>query len=427
MLITFEKKALHFASILLLSTLIGYGLLVLVFLIPGNSPKIVTHMTESLDTFLTESHYPLAITGVEHSMLDNYTDGLILNNAVYSGDENAFIKASKVYKYLYTDQSPMESLISLFSGNPDYTKNPYSRYWHGYLIIVKPLLLFFNYPEIRLLNCGLQILLFSLVICAFTYKKKTAYILPFVLCVISLIPVSVGLSLQYSAIYYISLLASLALLLFGDTLKEKQLLPEFFLFIGIVVNYFDFLTYPIFALGLPLCLVFFLYGSLNLRDSLRMFAGNCFSFGFGYSMMWMLKCLLGTLITGDNVFKSALDKYAERTSTTAFDTQITISDTLRLNLGIFATKKMLCLLTVIVAIFIVYSVYRKVRVLAIMECMIPYILTALLPILWYVFAANHSYIHHNFTFRAFSVAIFAYLCMLVQLVTTARQPSSGTA
>lgn len=427
MLKTFRKKALHFAGLLLLSTFIGYGLLVLIFLIPGNSPKIVTHITESLETFITESHYPQAIIGIEHSMLDNYTDGLMLNNAVYNGKENAFIKASKVYKYLYENQTPMESLISLFSGNADYSKNPYSRYWHGYLVILKPLLLFFNYSEIRLLNSGLQIILFALVICAFTYKKKKSYILPFVLCILSLIPVSVGLSLQYSAVYYISLSAALTLLLFSDTLKEKQLLPEFFLFIGILVNYFDFFTYPLFALGFPLCVIFLLYDNLSLRETLKMFAGNCFSFGFGYSMMWLLKWMIGTLVTGDNVFKSALDKCAERTSTTAFDTTITIADTLKLNLGIFATKKMLLLMIAIVFALICYNLYRKVTVNRIINCILPYTATALLPILWYMFASNHSYIHHNFTFRTFSVAIFAYLCMLVQLIINATQTSNTIA
>lgn len=423
MLTTFRKKALHFALILLLSAFIGYGLLVLIFLIPGNSPKIVTHITESLETFITESHYPQAVTGVEHSMLDNYTDGLMLNNAVYNGDENAFMKASKVYKYLYENQTPMESLISLFSGNTDFQKNPYSRYWHGYLVVLKPLLLFLNYPEIRLLNSGLQLILFALVICALTYKKKKEYVLPFSLCILSLMPVSVGLSLQYSAIYYISLLAALVLLLFGDCLQEKHLLPEFFLFIGILVNYFDFFTYPLFALGLPLCVVFFLYDKLNLRESIGMFVKTCFSFGFGYSMMWLLKWLVGTVITGDNIFKSALDKCAERTSTTAFDTTITISDTLKLNLGIFATKKMLLLLIVVVFALICYNLYRKVTVSSILTCILPYGATALLPVLWYVFASNHSYIHHNFTFRTFSMAIFAYLCMLVQLVINAKQTS----
>lgn len=427
MLTTFRKKALHFAGLLLLSTFIGYGLLVLIFLIPGNSPKIVTHIKESLETFITESHYPQAITGIEHSMLDNYTDGLMLNNAVYNGEENAFIKASKVYKYLYENQTPMESLISLFSGNADYSKNPYSRYWHGYLVILKPLLLFFNYSEIRLLNSGLQIILFALIICAFTYKKKKSYILPFVLCILSLIPVSVGLSLQYSAVYYISLLAALGLLLFGDTLKEKQLLPEFFLFIGILVNYFDFFTYPLFALGFPLCVIFLLYDNLSLRETLKMFAGNCFSFGFGYSMMWLLKWMIGSLVTGDNVFKSALDKCAERTSTTAFDTTITIADTLKLNLGIFATKKMLLLMIAIVFALICCNLYRKVTVNRIINCILPYTAISLLPILWYMFASNHSYIHHNFTFRTFSVAIFAYLCMLVQLIINARKTSNTIA
>lgn len=426
MLNTFFKKTLNFTGILLLSGLIGYNLLVLIFLIPGNCSKITAHVTESLETFAAQSHYPQAIHGVEHSMLDNYTDALMINNAVYHGEESAFIKASKVYKYLYEGQSPMESLISLFSGNPDYSKNPYSRYWHGYLIVLKPLLLFFNYPEIRLLNSTLQLLLFAVVIYALTYKKKTSYILPFTACTASLIPISVGLSLQYSAVYYISLTASLVLLVFFDGLWEKHLLPEFFLLVGIMVNYFDFLTYPLFALGVPLCMLFFCRGILPFKDSLRLWMSSCFSFGFGYSMMWALKCLIGTLITGDNVFKSALDKCAERTSYAAFDAQITISDTLKLNLGVFATKKMIFALLLLAAVFILYGLYRKISICTIFECILPYALTALLPILWYVFAANHSYIHHNFTFRTFSVAIFSYLCMLAQLAGMLSKKHSET-
>ena len=35
----------------------------------------------------------------------------------------------------------------------------YARYWHGYLLFLKPLLLFFSLSDIRMMNAALQLIL----------------------------------------------------------------------------------------------------------------------------------------------------------------------------------------------------------------------------------------------------------------------------
>ena len=44
--------------------------------------------------------------------------------------------------------------------------------------------------------------------------------------------------------------------------------------------------------------------------------------------------------------------------------------------------------------------------------LVPFLLLSVLPFLWILLLANHSYIHFHFTYRVFSVTIFAILCGL---------------
>lgn len=131
----------------------------------------------------------------------------------------------------------MDSLyetIHSFSG--DYEVRNYGRYWHGYQIILCPLLCFLTYAEIRQINMFLQIAaVFVFVFLAATSRKRMLC-LPFFVMYIFLSPVSLFSSLQYSPCFYIMMLALLVLFAFDKYMNDVRR-NYLFLLVGILTAF----------------------------------------------------------------------------------------------------------------------------------------------------------------------------------------------
>ena len=77
----------------------------------------------------------------KHYQLDYHTDAIMLDNAY-------FVDAEKPIKAALSCPSFGGSLDNLYSVmmNPDIAPSKtYSRYWHGYLIMLRPMLIFLDY------------------------------------------------------------------------------------------------------------------------------------------------------------------------------------------------------------------------------------------------------------------------------------------
>ena len=74
--------------------------------------------------------------------------------------------------------------------------------------------------------------------------------LPLGLALLAINPVSTALSMQYSSIYYLTLLGALVMLLTESWDRNWGYLV--FLFLGVGTAFFDFLTYPACAVGICL-------------------------------------------------------------------------------------------------------------------------------------------------------------------------------
>ena len=77
-------------------------------------------------------------------------------------------------------------------------------------------------------------------------------------------------------------------------------------------GYFDFLTYPITALGLPLTMYLLLEN--DNKGKAKKVIIYSIVWGTGYIGMWTAKWAIGSLILQENVFKSAISQAVVRTS-----------------------------------------------------------------------------------------------------------------
>src|SRR5699024_5864583 len=120
------------------------------YLLPNE--RIRAHIAESKELLINQNGNPLFTDYIKGANLDVFTDLLIMNTAMNKGkteDESVFIRAFENSRYNNEEDNSYTSLQETVE-NPDIHNNQeYSRYWHGIQTIIRPLLLFFNYEEIR--------------------------------------------------------------------------------------------------------------------------------------------------------------------------------------------------------------------------------------------------------------------------------------
>lgn len=401
-------KEIRKIVLVLLTGLVGATLLMLlVNLLPTDGMK--KHITESVKVMEREGDYHEVLPGVISSRLDNFTDSIMLLSSAHQEDVSLIERTMNIYRVRYEGKTPSEALVSYGTGEEGYTVSAYSRYWHGYQIFLKPLLMFFNYQEIRYLNICLQVILICTVIFELVKKKKEIYIFPYLLMLFSLMPVSVGLSLQFSSIFYITNIAVFVLLKWWEVLKEKKLFLLFFMIIGMLTSFMDFLTYPLVTLGVPIVFYFLLLSEdVFLRNILEIIKCSVI-WAVGYAGMWAGKWGIGSLLLRENIITDAVNALLNRTSSETADVSLTFGDVMEKNLSaMFGTPiKILFLgtLFVMITILAVKTIQDKKNYFGNFH----YLIVACMPVAWYMVTKNHSYMHFWFTYRELAILIFAVL------------------
>lgn len=132
----------------------GTVIMIAVQCLPAGTIK--KHVSESADVFRSEGSYKALFKRYPWiTVLDNYTDATMLTECV-AADENRGVayNAMNAAYYLPTDiyKKPSDALVIYADGQNEYYQQEYARYWHGYKLFLRPLLLVFNYSGIRIIN-----------------------------------------------------------------------------------------------------------------------------------------------------------------------------------------------------------------------------------------------------------------------------------
>ena len=394
-LVTFKS-----ALIFVIATLFAVLSMFLAYLIP--TEKMLNNATISSEILSTEGNYKELISGDDSSRLDNFTDSIMISEAIYESDGSIIYKAIMNFHNGWG----VDGLESQIDGEK--IENSYSRYWNGYLIFLKPLLLIFNIKGIRILNIILQTILI-LGVCVLLFKKAKTLIIPYLFSIFVLNPLAVMQSMQFSSIFYIFNIAMLVLLIFYEKLKAKNYFGYAFLIIGIVTSFFDFLTYPLATLVMPLTIIMWFDESKTYREKFL----TAFKFGvfwaIGYFGFWIAKWLVGSLITGENLILGAINQAKFRTTGDVAYEQNKILVRLPFILNtrpIFNLRNAIALCFVFVIFVVAVVAFRKQYKFQLVKSF-SFLVIALLPILWYLVLSNHSFVHYWFTFRTYIGTIFA--------------------
>ena len=411
------KKILIYIVTFVILIILFNLLLFLSSLIPSN--WIENNVKESSQTLLKEGPYPL-LSKKFNVVTDNPTDAIMINTCYSIDNSNplfSYMSARKNYKEGLTQKEltdtngelisisesskdgsyhPIDELKEFLDGNVD-TSIEYARYWHGYLPILRILLIFFNITEIRFVIFILFVALF-ITLCILL-KRKFGYKIVILFCYTLIIEdfFFVSYSLGSAPIFITMMLANIILLIKLDKIKNIYL---YFFIIGCISNYVDFLTVPLVTLGMPL-LIYLLYmqksRKLSLLEGLKIVIGSGALWTMGYGLTWFSKWAIYDIIYNKDLIQSAILQVMYRSVGKSQATDITIWSTI----GNFIFKNLVFIIMFVIAQLIyVYSEKKDIVIdKKILKEIVPILLVSILPFIWYVLLSNHSILHSYFTYR----------------------------
>lgn len=405
----YAGKALLLIAI---SAATGFVCMLIIYSLPTGT--IEENVRESVNIFQGERVYPRIQSFGSEVVLDNYTDSIMLLNAAYSGEESKVDKAINVYRINTSYNIPTIDLITYYSESEDLQVNTtsYSRYWHGYLLTLKPSLLIFNYGQIRILNT-FGIFFAAVFLFFLMYKKGPRFcILPYIICLLMIAPSAIGKSLQYSTMYYVYTIAAAIILLKREWFRgavDRTLF--FFLIVGCVTSFFDFLTYPLLGYGIPMIL-YICSSKAEAERNLKIIFLTLISWLVGYLGMWSFKWLIGFAFGEHNLFLDAVASAMQRTSMADEDgASFTFFQVISKNMTFLKNTATAAgaLFFFICSIKAIFLIRNKVK----FDCRwVSIVVVAILPFIWYKILGNHSYVHSWFTYRELAVTAFALMSMV---------------
>ena len=298
-------------SILLLIACAGVGFFALLLTYSFPREKMKEHVLKNADYY---SQNDFLVEGYPSTRLDLYTDATMLSAAICPASENKIADVMLAPRRRLLGNENDRQLIANYTCE-DETQVQYCyypRYWHGYLTVLKPLLLFFSTEDLHLIYFFVQSCLLLSLTAALIKKNQLPLAVCFGIGVLLLNPMVTALNFQNASIYLILLLSLLFLVCTKkfdkDYLVNNQCFA-FFQIIGIAVAYFDFLTYPIVALGVPLLFLLYFSDTADAKKRVIYVILHSVMFFAGYLGMYFCKWGLATLLTDVNVFKDAYEEF----------------------------------------------------------------------------------------------------------------------
>ena len=411
------KTGIHLCILALLGVILGVLLMTAIGFLPVN--RIELHVRESAEVMKEEGDYCSLFPHV-NTRLDNITDTLMMMKAAYRRTEEVSPVESAMMVY-HVDKGPFWQGLEKVGDDPEEDPlDAYPRYWHGYLLFLRPALMFLNYKELRIVNLYFQVALVSLLCVMMSKRDLRRFIVPFLILVLCQSPYTTSCSLQNSTIYYLYLLSSLLLVACYQKLRDSGALPYVFTLVGIATAFLDFLTYPLVSFGVPVvfCMI---QERGTLRSRLRLLAVLGAAWLIGYGGMWAGKWVAASLLTGQNVIQDALTSAKYRAGSSFRGSKIPLWDTLLCNLMQLEENPVAILLAITAAVIFLAGIVTGRGKKMLTEGDAVLLLVMFLPLAWYAALRNHSFIHGGlFTWRELLISVFALACWVREKIDCIR-------
>lgn len=374
-----------------------FCLQVLVFCIPQQLMK--EEAIESREVLNEEGRgWEYIFSYARGAQLDTRTDDIMIERAVRNPDKSVLYNAMDC--------------------------NGYPRYWHGYLAFLKPLMIFLSYSQIRYLYMVLYIVLFTAVVIMLSRRINVKATYAWVISLIMVYFIILPFSLQYSSVFFLMFAAVLCLDKIYQGYNWRKM-GIFFLMIGMITSYIDFLTAPLITLGMPLVYLILLqqkqYGEYSYQKNMCSVFVNSVLWGIGYLGNWAAKWVLASIVLGRNIIADGLSQGVNRVG--AAEDRTSILGAIAYNLFAIVPPGIegkdlkwfvfFCLM-VLIALGIVF--WKRHAQRSVLKSQLPLLIVAIYPYLWYIIMSNHSQIHYIFTYRIQMITVWAGIMLYIQCI-----------
>lgn len=364
------------------------------------------------------------------SYIDALTDGVMLTrNLNYNlvGDD----KAEVFQKFFAFDVDFPEEYYS----NPllrALNMNGYGRYWHGYDIVLRPLLTFFNYGQLRWL-CVITFGVLTVVLAYLMYKTlgvgiTIAFGVALTLCKFPII----AYCMQFMNMTVLTMLSMIFLLGYwlpkeADNIKRSHL-DNFYIYIFILASltiFFDLLTTPILPIGLSVLVIMeYMHSKYKYSFDLMVLLKGMFVWLLGCISCWLAKWCLNAIFLNSAILSEAYNQIVLR-----INAPVTMNDgavmeasalySVMVNLAMliqpleFAWLMQLLLILLVSLLYFqfIFPKYNADKYYA--QIMLLFIA---LPIIWYLLIKNHSQIHFWYTYRSLMISVVALWLYIKEVI-----------
>ena len=388
---------------------------ILSFVLVASIPKdlIKTNINESAEYIYSKPAFFYFNNSISTSnLIHNYPDPITLN-LTYSLNPKKPLTSIFLTKY-YSTVRYGETVNFREKAIHDYEPNKeYYRYWHGNIVIIKPLLLIFSYKEILIfLSVILTILI--ILITYQLFKRDKLFAIIFLLANILVKVYVTFFCLEYIYMFLLSYILTLISFKFINAKEEK--IYCLFIVGGVLANFFDFLTTETLVFTLPFLVIYYFRYKDNkvTKKTFYFFIKSLIAFLLSYSIMWILKWLILVIFFNQNPSSFLNNHLLERGINKSTFT-LGIFDSIMINIiqvipFCYLDKVFIIIVSIIYTIFLTYNFIK--RKFTLYELIL--VLISLVPILRYLVLFNHSYDHFFFTYRALLPSIIVSLLLFCQ-------------
>lgn len=406
-----NKTIKNLTLIFVIGVLLAFLLIVVAYSFPTEN-AYETVVKEA--PYFSKDLHPAIIPSYNTTKLDLYTDSEMLSQISYYNKNMSLIDNSMIV-YSTIGKNFTKYADGDFENN---VLREYPRYWHGYLVVYKPLFNFLDYNSVKILELAFEVVMIAGIIRLMFENNLKNYIIPFILSIILIHPEVIGLSMQYFAVFNITLISIYILIKFKDYILKDNRFFYYIFIIGMFTNYFDFLTYPLISFGIPM--IFYLLldrDKKSVKDKMLMIFLFGITWSVGYVGMWLSKWIISSVILNDNIVADGFNRFIIRSSSVEF----TRFDAILNNIVIYKKRAYFIIGSFILIYYIKRLIGARNNISQDrLKQVLPILILAFIPFVWYFIASNHSYIHNWMTYRVLCIFFFSVLCSF-ELLMEVRQ------
>lgn len=348
------------------------------------------------------------------SQMDALTDTMMLRTALSTNDHYlGSILTNPVYTYdgLVEWDDVVDMLVNQSYDMPHDDVWFYSRYWMGFRVWLRMALLLFNVAQIKRYLAFVFFSLLMAVTCSMAKNANSKIAFVFAMSIALVRPHVIAGSMQYTCCF---LIMFLAMLLVPKIYGRPEYEGLFFMEIGMITMYFDFYTVPIITFGFPLVYLCVLKRNAGRRNSVRELTRDIAAWSVGYGGMWIAKMVLTTVLTSENALKQGFASLSTRMGITK-DPELEQYYSLkfafeRLNETIFSDETGKVVYLVAAGILLTVVLWKALRGHisgASLRDGVPFLIVAVIPLVWFVATKQPIAIHAFFQYRNIALTHWA--------------------